>query len=213
MIEARVSTAFGRSERRRNASRRSSRSSASRPSETNDSRTASDMLSPIQSRFVGLFLEFDPLAKGRTSTVSARSMFAVETIKNKTPSRCIYSQCSNGHRGFRALLHPDPGFDSCRLVQHQLQVGAAHADLFDCVLAIGVSVPHGGGGVLAIARLDLDSRLGGLAAVLDHDLLVLQLELVVSGFQFRAADRGRLKQRYGEPLGAGEGHAGQQTCE
>src|ERR1017187_8139793 len=101
MMDARVSSAFDRSDRRRNASRRSSRSSASTPSETSDSRTASEMLSPIQSTFVELFVEFDLLEKGRTSTVSARSTKALETIQNKTTSRCIHLQCSNGHRGFR----------------------------------------------------------------------------------------------------------------
>src|ERR1017187_3253838 len=99
------------------------------------------------------------------------------------------------------------------LVQLQLHVRAAHPDLFDLVLAIGIGVPHRGGGVLGVAGLDLDSRLSGFVAVLDHDLLVLQFKLVVAGLQLCAADHGRLKERYGERLGAGEGHPGQQTYE
>ena len=66
-------------ERRRKPSCRSSRSSASTPCATSDSRMVSAMLSPIQSKLA----EFDTLKKGSTKTVSARAKFGARQAETK----------------------------------------------------------------------------------------------------------------------------------
>src|SRR5438552_4005228 len=138
MMEARVSTAWGRMDRRRYASRRSSRESTRTPCEASDSRMVSAMPSPIQS----MLCDVDSLKNGSTRTVSARAAVFPQRSRPRTKSgsRCIWFQFSSSPPGKENYR---PQCDSLLVGVHdQFHVGAAEMDFLDTVLAIAVAIAH-----------------------------------------------------------------------
>src|SRR5690606_12074611 len=82
------------------------------------------------------------------------------------------------------------------VLEDDLRGGTAQADLFDAVFPVAVLVSDSGSGELRIGRLFTYRSFHRLLALRDYSFVVLQLDLVDAGFQFRARDDRRLEERH-----------------
>src|SRR5712672_939489 len=82
--------------------------------------------------------------------------------------------------GLNAGHQPAPVLNS---IENQLGLGSSQPDLLDAVLSIAVLIFHRSRAEFLVAGLDLHRSLGALFAIANHDLRVVQIELVFARLQ------------------------------